>query len=123
MNTTRQDDQPAVEALWGTYAVPTLEGVHGTIELVGPLHRVFMKIDGGEVTIGPSDGRADTVVRSEVPDVLPRVVRGELNIVTAALRGLVEAEGNLVLALQIAGSIRDLGRRLATSAAPARGDE
>lgn len=95
----------------GTYSIPSLEGVHGRLELRGPVAKRYVIIDDGKLTVTPQNGGADTVITVYEPGDLVRLVRGELNIVTSLLQGRVSVEGDPMLAVEIAGSMPDIGRR------------
>jgi hypothetical protein len=105
---------------WGDYDVPALEGVHGTIAFDGPLGRVYTIIGGRKVTLAKSAGKPDTVVRSDIPGELLRLVCGEANLITTLLQNRAEADGDLMLLAQVAGSMPEVGR-LATQAASEKG--
>jgi hypothetical protein len=116
---TDTTDQEDLSSIWGVHTVPALAGVRGNIEFVGPGGSAHMEIADGLVTLSPQNGKADVVIRSEESGELLRLVRGELNVVIAVLQGCVEASGDLLLALKVAGSLPELGRKQ-TSAAPAQ---
>ena len=118
---TKTKNDPTVEQpIWGDYKVPSLAGVRGRIEFVGPRGTAHMAIDDGRVTLAPEGGPADCLIRSDDAGELLRLVRGEVNVVTAVLQGRVEASGDLMLALKVAGSLPELGKKQ-TSAGAAQG--
>ena len=96
---------------WGEYNVPSLEGVHGRIEFVGPNGRVLMKVEDEKVTLFESNGTADCVISSDIPGELVRLIRGEINLITALLQGRIDATGDPMLVLKVAGSMPELGRQ------------
>jgi putative sterol carrier protein len=101
---------------WGDHVVPSLAGVHGCIEFVGPRGRAYLRIDGEQCNLSlQRTCEPDCVMSSDLQGELARVVRGEVNAVTALLKGDVEATGNLMLAARIAGSMPELGRQPSTS--------
>lgn len=94
----------------GTYRVPQLQGVRGRIRLVGPMVTRDLVVDDGKVTITPvEEGPVDCTITSFEPFDQIRMIRGDLNLVTGLLQGRLEAEGDPMLAVRIAGSIRGLG--------------
>ena len=98
------------EAYDGTYRVPQLRGVRGRIRLVGPLVTRDLVIDDGKVTVTADEGSSvDCTITSFEPLDQVRMMRGELNLVTGLLQGRLEAEGDPMLAVRIAGSMRGLG--------------
>jgi putative sterol carrier protein len=116
---TETTDEVDMSSIWGVHTIPALAGVRGQIEFVGPRGSAHMEIDDGRVTLSPQAGEADVVIRSDENSDLLRLVRGELNVVIAVLQGRVEASGDLLLALKVAGALPGLGRTQ-TSAAPAQ---
>jgi len=95
----------------GTYSVPDLEGIRGRIRLVGPLGTRNVVIDDGHVTVTPEEGPPDCTITAFEPYDLVRLVSGELNLVTAVLQGRVEADGDPMLVVRIAGSMPAIGRQ------------
>jgi len=99
----------ADQAYLGYYRIPSLAGVHGRLRLSGPRGSRLVDIDDCDVTVKVDTGEtADCVLSCFEPDDLVRLIRGDINIVTAVLQGRARAEGDLTLALQIAGSMREL---------------
>lgn len=98
------------EAYDGTHRVPQLQGVRGRIRLVGPMVTRDLIIDDGKVTVSPAeDTNVDCTITCFEPLDQIRMIRGDLNLVTGLLQGRLEAEGDPMLAVRIAGSIRGLG--------------
>lgn len=98
------------DAYDGTYRVPQLNGVRGRIRLVGPVVTRDLMIDDGKVTVAPAEGgKVDCTITCFEPFDQIRMLRGDLNLVTGILQGRLEAEGDPMLAVRIAGSIRELG--------------
>lgn len=118
--TRTKNDPESEQPIWGDYQVPSLAGIHGSIEFIGPRGSAHVKIDDGRVTIAQKDGTADCQITSEDAGELLRLVRGEANVVTSVLQGRVEASGDLMLALKVAGSLPELGKKQ-TSAGAAQG--
>lgn len=113
--TEREQSAPLA---WGEYKVPSLEGVRGRIDFRGAAgRRAYVTIDDGKVTVAPSGGEADCVLESEIEGELLRLVRGESNLVTALLQGRVQASGDPMLIVRIAGSMPALGDELRGQAA------
>lgn len=96
----------------GTYPVPQLTGVRGRMRFIGPVTTRDVIIDDGKVTITPDQGKVDcTVTAYEAGDNV-RLIRGDLQLVTSLLQGRIEAEGDPMLLLRIAGSFREFGQGL-----------
>ena len=57
-------------------------------------------VNDGAVDVSESEAPADCVIRASEEDLL-RVVRGELNAVTAYMTGRVRVEGDLSLAMRL----------------------
>ena len=57
-------------------------------------------VNDGEVDVAESDEPADCVIRASEEDFL-RVVRGDLNAVTAYMTGRVKVEGDIALATRL----------------------
>jgi putative sterol carrier protein len=57
-------------------------------------------VNDGEVVVTESDAPADCVIRASEENLL-RVVRGELNPVTAYMMGRVRVEGDVALATRL----------------------
>jgi hypothetical protein len=101
----------------GEYSVPALAGVHGTVMFEGAAGFIRMSIDDGRVTLSHTAGETDLVLRTRLPGELLRLVRGEANAITALLRGRIQAEGDLMLLLKVAGAIPEIGRCSAAASA------
>ena len=102
----------------GTYRVPDLEGVRGRVKLVGPLTTRYLVIDDGRVTVTAEPGPADCTITAFEPFDQLRVINGELNLVTSLLQGRVEADGDPMLVVKIAGSMPEVGRQFAGATKP-----
>jgi putative sterol carrier protein len=57
-------------------------------------------VDDGDVAVTESDAPADCVIRASEENLL-RVVRGDLNPVTAYMTGRVKVEGDITLATRL----------------------
>jgi putative sterol carrier protein len=114
------DPGQLVPALKGEYTVPSLEGVHGRVEFLGPGGHVFVTIDDGKVELSPTNGAVDCTLKSDIPGELLRLVRGESNLVTALLQGRIEATGDPMLIVEIAGCMPELGDELRAHAGEGR---
>jgi len=90
--------------------VPSLEGICGRLRFDGPRGSLTMIIDDGRVSLSPAHGIADCVLTAYEASDLEDIVSGKLNMVTAILRGRVRVIGDPLLALRVAGSMRDVGR-------------
>ncbi len=112
MANAQTDTERRAAALWGTYVVPPLDGVHGVIEFMGPQVRCHMQIDDGQVRLSPGEGPApDTVIASDGAEELLKLVEGSCNAVTALLQGRIEVKGDLLLLTKVAGSMPELARQ------------
>ncbi len=69
-----------------------------------------MRVDDGAITLSPKGKGAQCFVATQTDEDLQRMLRGELNVVTATLQGRVAASGDLLLAVRVAGSLPELGR-------------
>jgi hypothetical protein len=107
---TKTEEEQGAQAYSGEYKVPSLEGVRGRVEFEGPGGHLYVTIDDGKLTVSPSDGQVDCKVTSDIPGELLRLVRGESNLVTAMLQGRIDASGDAMLLVRIAGSMPELGR-------------
>lgn len=90
--------------------VPSLDGIRGRLRFDGPRGCLTMIIDDGRVSLSPAHGIADCVLTAYEDGDLEDIVSGKLNMVTAILRGRVRVVGDPLLALRVAGSMRDVGR-------------
>jgi putative sterol carrier protein len=119
---SNEESETIAQVPCGDYPVPALAGVHGTIMFEGPRGFIHMAIEDGKVTLSHTAGRTDLVLRTRFPGELLRVVRGDANAITAVLRGRVEAEGDLMLLMKVAGSIPAITQQ-ATAASATSGAE
>ena len=103
--------QFAGEAFDGTYVVPELGGVRGRIKLIGPVITRNLVIDDGRVVVTAEEGPPDCTITTFEPYDLVRLISGELNLVTSLLQGRVEAEGDPMLVVRIAGSLPAIARQ------------
>jgi putative sterol carrier protein len=97
------------EPMWGTYRVPSLRGVNCDIEWTSPNTRAHMHVEDGAVTLSPKKQDAQCWVEAQSDEDLLSVLNGELNVVAATLQGRMIAQGDLLAAVRVAGSLRDLG--------------
>ena len=67
---------------------------------VGRAGSWHVAVDDGKVSVTESDAHADCVIRASEENLL-RIVRGELNPVTAYMTGRVRVEGDLSLATRL----------------------
>jgi putative sterol carrier protein len=86
-----------------------LAAVRGTVRYETPYDARTLRFDGGPVTEAPAGAGADVVVRGR-PDVLAGVVAGELNAGLELLRGTLDIEGDVDLALAMGGMFEVAGR-------------
>jgi len=100
------------DAFDGTYRVPDLEGLRGRIKLIGPNGTRDLVIDDGRLTVTPQQAPPDCTITAFEPLDLHRLISGQLNLVTSLLQGRVEAEGDPMLVVKIAGSMPEIGRQL-----------
>ncbi|HEY1366470.1 MAG TPA: SCP2 sterol-binding domain-containing protein [Gaiellaceae bacterium] len=77
---------------------PRLGSTSGSVRIEltdgGQTERWLVSLDRGDLAVSRRSGAADSTVRAEKA-VFDRLVSGELNAVTALLRGEMAAEGNL----------------------------
>ena len=116
----QESNETIAQLRLGDYAVPSLAGVRGSVMFEGARGHVHMRIDDGKVTLSRTSGASDLVLRTEIPGELLRLVRGEANAVTSLLRGRVEAEGDLMLLMKVAGSVPDIGLQQEPSSTPSQ---
>ena len=83
--------------------------VSGTVRYETPYDARALRFDTGAVTDHPAGARVDVVVRGR-PEVLARVVAGELNAGLEYLRGTLDIEGDTDLALAMGGMFEVAGR-------------
>ena len=121
--TAEETSETIAQVPCGEYAVPGLEGVHGTIMFESARGHIHMRVDDGKVTLSPMAGKTDLVLRTEVPGALLGLVRGEINAVTAVLRGTIEAEGDLMLLIKVAGAVPNIGLKQSAQAPTQAGAE
>lgn len=118
MANAQTETERQAAALWGTYVVPQLDGVHGVIEFIGPEIRCHVEIDNGQVKLAPGDVPApDAVLASDLSEELLSFIQGTQNPVTALLQGRIDAKGDLLLLTKIAGSMPELARQAEQRAA------
>lgn len=107
------DQATIAKAIDGTYPAPQLAGVHGRMRFIGPLITRDVVIDDGKVTITPDQkGAVDCTITCFEPGDNLRLLRGDLQLVTSLLQGRLQAEGDPMLLVRIAGSMQELGREL-----------
>ena len=91
------------------HRIPSLAGVHACIEISEPNKgHVFLNVADGDVTLS-REGKPDCTITGMVEGDLLRLVRGELNLVTSLLQGRIAIEGDVMLAIQLAGSLPEVG--------------
>ncbi len=96
----------------GTYDVPELQGIRGRVRLIGPIATRDLVIDDGKVTVTPEEGsRVDCTITGFDQGDLVQLLEGDLNLVTALLKGQVDADGDPMLVVRIAGSLGALRSR------------
>jgi len=92
---------------------PRLQGINGSyrfdIEGAGSWR---MEVSDGTVAITEGTAPADCVIRCEEADFV-RIARGEQNLLTAALQGRVQVEGDYALAQRLHGFVRGSQERAA----------
>jgi putative sterol carrier protein len=92
---------------------PRLQGINGSyrfdIEGAGSWR---MEVRDGTVAITEGTAPADCVIRCEEADFV-RIARGEQNLLTAALQGRVQVEGDYALAQRLHGFVRGSQERAA----------
>ena len=80
---------------------PRLEEVSGSYRFdIDGIGSFFVSVDHGWLVVGEAERAADCIVRSSAEDFL-RIARGQQNLLTAAMQGLVEIRGDLGLAQKL----------------------
>jgi putative sterol carrier protein len=67
------------------------------------------------VTVTPEEGPADCTITAFEPLDHVRMISGEINLVTSVLQGRIEAEGDRILLVKVAGSMPQIGRQVTSS--------
>jgi putative sterol carrier protein len=82
---------------------PAMQDVSGSYRFdVDEVGSFFVAVDRGWLVVAEVQRQADCVIRCSGEDFL-RVARGEQNLWTAAMQGLVEIRGDLALAQKLHG--------------------
>ena len=89
--------------------IPSLAGVNACIKFAAPRGQLFMYVKDGEVTLSREGDDADCTITGTADGDLLRLVRGEMNLVTALLQGRIAIDGDIMLAIQIASSMPEVG--------------
>jgi putative sterol carrier protein len=92
---------------------PKLQGINGSYRFdVEGAGCWCIEVRDGAVTITEGTAPADCVIRCEEADFV-RIARGEQNLLTAALQGRVQVEGDYALAQRLHGFVRGSQERAA----------
>jgi putative sterol carrier protein len=102
---------------------PELAGLSGRLRVRAGGRMVgVLRVDAGEVEMAPDDGTADATLLCASEADLDQILRGELNVVVAALQGRLAMEGDLQLAVKMVLSLSAAARNRAGQAGvPAKG--
>jgi putative sterol carrier protein len=86
---------------------PALAGISGRIRLsVGDKTLGVLVVDDGHLALTDDEEHVDTTVVCATREDLIKLLRGEINIVVAALRGLVRQEGDRALGAKVMLGLR-----------------
>ena len=91
-----------LEAVQARHDDPALRGLSGTIRFDllhnGSIEPWLITISGGRASVSHRKGKADCIARME-EDLFAGLTLGEVNAVSATLRGEIEIEGDVSLLL------------------------
>ena len=86
---------------------PALAGISGRMRLtVGTKSHGVLEIDDGHVTITDDDRPVDVTVSCATRVDLVRLLRGEVNLVVAALRGIIRQRGDRAFGAKVMLGLR-----------------
>src|SRR5262245_46316074 len=86
---------------------PALAGVSGRLRLmVGDKALGVLVVDDGHLALTDDDGPVDVTVTCATREILIKLLRGEVNVVVAALRGEIRQRGNRELGAKVALGLR-----------------
>lgn len=102
-----QGQESGVKAQRWEAESPALAGISGRMRLsVGDKPLGVLVVDDGHLALTDDEGPVDVTVICATREDLIKLLRGEINIVVAALRGLVRQEGDRALGATIALGLR-----------------
>jgi len=86
---------------------PALTGVSGRIRLsVGDKALGVLVVDDGHLALTDDEEHVDVTVTCATREDLIKLLRGEMNVIVAALRGLVRQEGDRALGAKVMLGLR-----------------
>jgi putative sterol carrier protein len=86
---------------------PALAGVSGRVRLVvDGKNQGVLVVDDGHLAMRDDEGPVDTTVHCATREDLAKLLRGEMNVIVAALRGLVRQDGDRALGAKIMLGLR-----------------
>jgi putative sterol carrier protein len=84
-----------------------MAGISGRVRLaVGNTTLGVLVVDDGHLALTDDEGQVDVTVTCATREDLVKLLRGELNVVVAALRGLVRQQGDRSLGAKIMLGLR-----------------
>lgn len=102
-----QDQESELKARQWEADTPALAGISGRVRLlVGDKSLGVLVVDDGHLALTDDQGPVDVTVTCTTKEDLIKLLRGEINVVVAALRGIVRQEGDRALGAKIILGLR-----------------
>jgi hypothetical protein len=102
----QQQDSGLTERRWEADA-PALAGISGRMRLmVGGKSLGVLVVDDGHLSLTDDEAAADVTVSCATRADLIKLLRGEINPVVAALRGIVRQKGDRALGVKVILGLR-----------------
>lgn len=102
----QDQEQSITDRRWEADA-PALTGISGRMRLaIGNKSVGVLVIDDGHLTLTDDESPVDVTVTCATRTDLIKLLRGELNIVVAALRGIVRQRGDRAFGAKVALGLR-----------------